>query len=35
MYKELSEYLSWDAFKRQSAKHLQKAYMEVEARDME
>ena len=35
LYKELKDYASWDAFKRQSAKHLQKAYMEIEAKDME
>jgi len=34
MFKELKDYANWDAFKRQGAKHLQKAYMEVEAKDM-
>ncbi len=34
MFNELKEYASWDAFERQAAKHLQKAYLEVEARDM-
>ena len=34
MFKELKDYASWDAFKRQGAKHLQKAYLEVEAKDM-
>jgi len=34
MFKELKEYASWDAFKRQGAKHLQKAYLEVEAKDL-
>ena len=35
MFKELKDYAKWDAFKRQSAKHLQKAYVEVEAKDLE
>ena len=34
MQQELKDYSSWDAFSRQSAKHLQKAYLEVEAKDM-
>jgi len=35
MLKELKDYSSWDAFSRQSSKHLQKAYLEVEEKDMQ
>jgi len=35
MYSALKEYHNWDAFKRQSAKHLQKAYQEIEEQDMQ
>ncbi len=34
MFNELKKYASWDAFERQGAKHLQKAYLEVEAKDL-
>jgi len=34
MQEELKAYANWDAFLRQSAKHLQKAYLEVEEKDM-
>lgn len=35
MQEELKDYAKWDAFARQSAKHLQKAYLEVEEKDMQ